>query len=523
MSTVAVAYGEPASADHNKDEHSENMELLFNSPAGGPFSPNRTQRINSDLAFWGDRAYAGNYYGFRTFDVSDPASPQLLSRFECFGPQNDTVVWENDLLFVAIDRTLKSPECLPERQNITPSDDPAGWEGVRIFDVSNPRNPELIGNVYTDCGAHTITLQPLPSDPGRILLYASSYPLAPGPTCGAANFDNTENPFDGDPGSPGDPLHGVIQVIEVPLDDPASAQEIAQPEITYPGDPDNQFIWAEHGLGFEGGNLPGLEDAARACHDIQVFVELNLAAGACAEQGQLWNVDPATGLPDTENPVWVFDDVADTNGATGDPNDDEVVIDFFHTAAFNWDGSVVNFVDESFGEGCPPTTPAPGLEAQDPDDRSQPNPAYPGDTGRMFFVDTATGQKLSHFMIPRSEADDKVQYCSAHIQGFVPTADGSDWMVAAWYRGGVDVIDVNDPTNPTEVAFYDRQDGDNWSAYWYEGPSLPGDTLTLYASDGVHIPRDGKGFQVYSVEGLGIPEVNLDRLNPQTQEAVISP
>lgn len=343
----------------------------------------------------------------------------------------------------------------------------------------------------------------------------SSYPLSPGPTCGAENFDNTENPFDGDPGSPGLPVHGVIQVIEVPLADPASAQEIAQPEINYPGDPDNQFVWSERGL-----NAP--EFAARACHDIQVFVELNLAAGACAEQGQLWNVDPATGLPDTANPVWVFDETEDANGPTGDPNDPEVIVDFFHTAAFNWDGSIVNFVDESFGgfdvgQACPPTT-----ERLVVGDQEFPL-AEPGDTGRMFFVDAATGQKLSHFMIPRSEADDKVGYCSAHIQSFVPTADGSDWMVASWYRGGVDVIDVNDPTDPTEVAFYDRQDGDNWSAYWYEGPSLPGDTLTLYASDGVHIPRDGKGFQVYSVEGLGIPEVNLGRLNPQTQEAVISP
>lgn len=499
VSALALAVAPmPVAADHNEDLHSENMELLAGRPAGGPFSPNFTQRLNSDFAFWGDRAYAGNYYGFRIFDVSNPAKPKLLNRTKCFGPQNDPVVWENQLLFLAVDRTLNSPECLPARRNLTAHDDPNGWEGVRIFDVSNPRRPQFIKGVYTDCGAHTITLHPLPSDPARVLLYVSSYPLRPGPTCGQERG----------PEAGRDPLHGVIQVIEVPVNAPHEATEIAEPPISYPGDSDNAFVWADRGLP----GPPTFEPAARACHDVQVFVEANLAAGACAEQGQLWNIDPASGIPDTANPVWVFDQTSDANGATGDPNDSEVVVDFFHTAAFNWDASVVNFVDESFGSGCPPTT--------ETDADGEPL-AEPGDTGRMFFIDTETGSKLSHFMIPRADPDDKVAYCSAHIQSFVPTTDGSDWMVASWYRGGINVLDLDDPTDPQEVAFYDRQDGDNWAAYWYEGPSLAGDTLTIYASDGVHVARDGRGFQVYSVEGLNIPEAGLDRLNPQTQEEMI--
>jgi hypothetical protein len=46
----------------------------------------RTGTTNSDLAFWGDRAYQGNYVGFRILDVSSPAQPrQLLDYDDCAG------------------------------------------------------------------------------------------------------------------------------------------------------------------------------------------------------------------------------------------------------------------------------------------------------------------------------------------------------------------------------------------------------------------------------------------------------
>jgi hypothetical protein len=254
--------------------------------------------------------------------------------------------------------------------------------------------------------------------------------------------------------------------------------------------------------------LAGIEPAARACHDISVFVELQVAAAACAEQGQLWRIRP-NGVPDTENPIWVFDDVVDETGTTGDPSDPGVVVDFFHSATFSWDGSVVNFIDESFGDGCPPTTPAPGFTG-----------AFPGDTGRMFFVDAATGGFLSHFMLPRPEQG---AYCSAHV-GNTTVSQGRDLLVNAWYMGGVDVIDFSDPTDPQEIAFYDLAPAgptgsDNWSAYWYEGPGLGSGAFPVYGTDGVHNPATGRGFQVFSAL-VGNADFTLDRLNPQTQERV---
>ena len=467
----------PAPAFHDGNDDAAAMAPVFQSSTVPPAT-------NSDLAFWGDRAYAGNYGGFRIFDIASPAAPSQLVDFKCDGPQNDPVVYQNKLLFLAVDRTMEGPECGSARS--AEHDDPNGWEGVRIFDVSNPAAPRQIKNVYTDCGAHTITLYP--KNPAQIMLYVSSYPLRPGPTCGEKRGPENGN----------SPLHEKISVIRVPVNNPKAAKVVAEPKISYPGDEDNKFDPDDHGL-------QGFGDLT-ACHDIAVFVELKLAAGACAEQAQLWRIKP-NGVPDTEHPVWVYDDAVDETGTTGNPADTGVVVDFWHSATFSWDGKVVNFIDESFGDGCPPTTPAPGSTA-----------TQPGDTGRMFFLDTASGSKLSHFMIPRPEPG---AYCSAHL-GNVVRAPDKRLLVNAWYMGGADVIDFTDPTQPQEVAFYDAAPAgptgsDNWSAYWYEGPSLSDATLTLYGTDGVHNPPTGRGFQVFEA-AINVDEQPLPYLNPQTQE-----
>jgi hypothetical protein len=466
----------PAAAEHDSDADVFFLSKLFN-------SPNATGAINSDLAFWGNRAYAGNYDGFRIFNIANPAAPTLLSDFRCHGPQNDVVVWANRLLFTAIDRTQTGPEC--GSVDTVEHDDPTGWEGVRIFDVSNPTAPAQVGSVYTDCGAHTITLYP--RNPAQLLLYVSSYPLRPGPTCGPVR-----GPENGE-----SPLHEKISVIRVPVDNPGAARVIAEPRISYPGDPDNRFDPDEH-------NFPGFNDLT-GCHDIGVFVELRLAAAACAEQTQLWRIR-RNGIPRTQNPLWVFDDNSDTDGAN-DPGD--VAVDFWHTARFTWDGKYVQADDESFGTGCPTVT------------ENYMNTGQPADTGRPHLLKTDTGERTSHFTPARTP---EPGYCSMHQGNYVPTADGY-FSVNAWYEYGVDVIDWSDPFDPEEVAVFDLggehpADSDNWSAYWYEGPSLPEPSLTIYGTDGVEDPPTGEGFQVFRA-GTDVTEVRLGHLNPQTQENTI--
>src|SRR5688572_10704922 len=325
-----------AAATHLPDQ-SSNMDELFESP---------NEATNSDLAFWGDHAFVGYYTGdtgsppgtgprggVRIFDISNPASPRLVRNFRCDANQNDPIVWDTDdngvpdLMLLAVDRTMTRPECgAPRSPN---HGDPTGWEGVRVFTMSdNPAAPftdiQQVKSVYTDCGAHTITLWPGFADArrnARLLVYVSSYPLRPGPTCGDTEHQNTANPYDEDPGSPNNPLHGVIQVVEVPLGNPAASQEISQqPAVSYPGDPDGRIEWCERGFDFGFCNVgPGptqFEPGAVACHDIVVHVVHELAGAACAEQGQVWEIDE-NGIPDTSNPMSIGDDEL-TSGGTGE-------------------------------------------------------------------------------------------------------------------------------------------------------------------------------------------------------------
>src|SRR5918999_302603 len=87
------------------------------------------------------------------------------------------------------------------------------------------------------------------------------------------------------------------------------ASVAAEPRVSYPGDPDNRFDPQEHGLAEGFGDLT-------ACHDIGVFVELRLAGAPCAKRAQLWRIK-RNGIPDTEHPLWVYDDSVDTDGPGG--------------------------------------------------------------------------------------------------------------------------------------------------------------------------------------------------------------
>jgi Ca2+-binding RTX toxin-like protein len=129
----------------------------------------------------------------------------------------------------------------------------------------------------------------------------------------------------------------------------------------------------------------------------------------------------------------------------------------------------------------------------------------------------------------------ETEYCSAHLGNVVPATD-KNLLVFSWYMGGITVLDFANPASPSRVAYYDGagptgpagdDSFDNWAAYWYEGPALPGNNLTIYATDGVHDPSDNdggaRGFLSLRAD-VAANELNLDHLNPQTQDlGVVSP
>jgi hypothetical protein len=240
-------------------------------PASGANSPNMrvnytlldqtSGRTHSDIAFWGNIGVAGNYDGFRVFNTQTQA---LITYFPCRGSQGDVSLWNANgrlLLFLSNDtpQTNGGTICSTVRSSDTTAcGPPTCFEGIRIFDLTDPANPVRIASVPTDCGSHTHTLVPDLAN-NRVLLYISSYPGGSGPFC--------QSPFK------------KISIVQVPLNAPETASVLSQPVIT--------------------GTPPG-------CHDITVFMAIHKAAASCATEGQIWDItNPAA--PDTLNAVHVDD------------------------------------------------------------------------------------------------------------------------------------------------------------------------------------------------------------------------
>ncbi len=240
--TPGASAQEVVASSHDGDDHSDNMQLVANWDDDGEYA------TGSDLAFWGDLAVAGMFDapgGFLLMDISDPDDPQLVARMECPGPQNDVSIW-GDLVFLSVDQDREDTECGAGGASSDQIAAGEGWSGIRIFDISDPSEPEQIRTVRTDCGSHTHTLLP-DEDQRRVFVYVSSYPLRDqGPDCGEDS-------------------HGKVSVIEVALDRPTEAEVVSMPDVS----------------------------PAAGCHDVTVFLEHDLAAAACISETQLWDIsDP---------------------------------------------------------------------------------------------------------------------------------------------------------------------------------------------------------------------------------------
>jgi hypothetical protein len=154
-------------------EYTQNLHPLGFSP--NPVPPAAAEPgqgvFNSDLAFWGDLAIQGTYAGFRIVDVSSPANPrEIIDYTGCSNPANtvgnqgDVLVWGNLLI-----RSWNSPVSAANAATAMCGGELVGqgFEGLNLFDISDPANPVLIKNLRmaadttpTGCGSHTATLVP---------------------------------------------------------------------------------------------------------------------------------------------------------------------------------------------------------------------------------------------------------------------------------------------------------------------------------------------------------------------------
>jgi hypothetical protein len=160
--------------------------------------------IHTDIAFKGNLAVQGNWDGFNIRDISSADNPQTVSRTFCDGNQGDVLVHENVVV-----RSWNTPAGTPGAfgAGLTCDGDAvdAGFEGLHVFDISNPQDPALVAQVPTPCGSHTATAVPDP-DNDRLLVYNS-------PSSGTC---------------PG------FQIVEVPLDAPETSQLLGTAQSSGP-------------------------------------------------------------------------------------------------------------------------------------------------------------------------------------------------------------------------------------------------------------------------------------------------
>ncbi len=435
---------------------------------------------NSDIAFQGNHLFMGNFYGFNIYDISKPSSTKLLTSVICPGGQGDVSVHKN-LLFMSVEMPNGRLDCSADgfapnpagQENQPPAASKDRFRGVRIFDISDISNPKQVGAVQSCRGSHTHTLVIDPKDKDNVYIYISG-------TSFVRQSEELAGCSDGTPDKNPDTARFRIDVIKVPLAAPQDAKIVSNPRIF--SDPGTGKINALNNGGSHE-NLQRVEDTDQ-CHDITVYSELGLAAGACAGNGILLDIkDPA-------NPKRV-DAVNDKNYA------------YWHSASFSNDGKKVVFTDEWGG----------GMGA-----RCRENDPNVWGANAIFALNNNKMTFGNYYKMPAAQGDS--ENCVAHNGSLVPVP-GRDIKVQAWYQGGISIMDFTDVNNPMEIAYFDRGAIDpkmlvlagSWSAYWYNG--------SIYSSE---IARGLDIFELTPTKYLTQNEIDaaksvqVAQLNVQSQE-----
>jgi len=495
-------------------------------------------KTNSDLAFIGNYAIQGNYYGFVVWDITDPVHPAYKTSFVCPASQSDVSIYKN-LLFESAEAPSARLDCGTEGVKDTVSHDRI--RGIRIWDVTDITHPKIITNVQTCRGSHTHTLLIDPKDPDNVYIYISGSSTVRSPTelAGCVNAGPDQDP------------NGAkfrIEVIKVPLAHPEQAAIVSSPRIFQgldqapahgqaPADVQAVADAKAHGgftvnVGGQGMVVEGiflssmLDSAVKArggsgaptaadsawlhehlqamvdarfgngprilgtsCHDITVYPQIGLAGGACQGHGLLLDIsDPA-------HPTRL-DAAADSN------------FSFWHSATFNNTGTKLLFSDE-WGGGS-----APKCRASDPRD-------WGADA-----IFTIVDRKLvfqGYYKLPAPQTSE--ENCVAHNGSLIPIP-GRDIMVQAWYQGGISVFDWTDPKHATEIAYFDRgpvdgtrlEMGGSWSAYWYNGMIVSSEIAR-----GLDILELKPSAYLSANEIAAAKTVRFDQFNTQGQPALVWP
>ena len=397
---------------------------------------------NSDFAFQGTHVFQGNFYGVNIYDISNPANISLSTSLVCPGGQGDPSVYGN-LLFMSVEMPngrldcgtqgfppLPPPEPGHEKDKRVPVASPDRFRGVRIFDISDIKNPKQVAAVQTCRGSHTHTLVVDPNDKKNVYLYVSG-------TLFVRQASELAGCSDEAPDKDPNTSLFRIDVIKVPLAAPEQAKVVSSPRVFI--DPRTGALNGLNNGGSHDKRAQKPEDTNQ-CHDITVYSAIGLAAGACSGNGILLDIK------DPVHPKRV--------DAVNDPN-----YSYWHSATFSNDGTKVVFTDE-WGGGLQP--------------RCRPTDPNKWGADAIFNLKDDKLSLASYYKMPAAQT--ATENCVAHNGSLVPVP-GRDIEVQAWYQGGISVMDFTDAAHPYEIAYFDRGPidastlvlGGEWSAYWYNG------------------------------------------------------
>jgi hypothetical protein len=572
---VVLAFGLPLAASASVTDavstftYTQNMHPMGFSERAVPLTGAGSGIFNSDLAFWGKRAYQGTYEGFRIIDITEPDNPVQVNNFTgCVqgtttGNQGDVVVWDDVLV-----RSWNSPA--PGSGAVCGGvATPAGQEGVHVFDVSDPTNPVGLAFVATPCGSHTATGVPDLAN-NRLLVYSN--PSSDASAC--RGIDIIQVPL-GNPAAAsylrfepsGDPtfVGGLPNVVTV--DPPSSAAGDygatsaafgpATTETGIAGDivlVDDGTALPTQGcsplVGFPAGAIALVDRGT--CTFVQKVGNAQ-AAGAAAvivvnnapgDPITMGGVDPSITIPavmvSLANGTTIKAGLPASGRVSSNPtatrpcHDTGVILgDVLKAACAGGNGVVVWSLD-----------PADGGSLTDPEIVFQRTLSgvsighsagftwdgevlifghEPGGGGEarcqatsaevdrtLFFLDADTGATVGTFIHPRPQT--ATENCTWHNYNVVPT-DKRYVLVSGNYQSGVSVVDFTDPASANEVAYADPAPlsettligGGDWSSYWYDG--------RIYESD------MKRGLIVWDLSSNVVAgATKLGHLNPQTQE-----
>src|SRR5690606_25968106 len=218
----------------------------------------------------------------------------------CPGGQGDVSVHGN-LLFMSVEEPRSRVDC-----GVGGGPGVTRFQGIRIFDISDIEQPRQVASVQTCRGSHTHTLVTDPDDAANVYLYVSGTnqvrPESELPGCRGVHWREDPNT-----------AYWRIEVIRVPVAAPEQAEVVSTPRIF-----EDPTTGAIGGLWEGGAHGPGTKESAQTygCHDITVYPEIGLAAGACSGNGILLDIS------DPVNPVRIHE-VTDPNFA------------YWHSATFS--------------------------------------------------------------------------------------------------------------------------------------------------------------------------------------------